>query len=102
MPIYGYRCTSCSHTFEREQRITADPIRECEICGSLVKKIIYPVGIAFKGSGFYVNDYKAGPGKTPAPVATDAAPVVTSDSTPADTPAPTVATPSVATKTDPS
>lgn len=64
--------------------------------------MIYPVGIAFKGSGFYVNDYKAGPGKTPAQPTTDAAPVVASDNAPAETPAATVPAPSVAAKADPS
>jgi len=56
MPTYGYRCTSCSHEFERFQKISDPAIAECESCGGGVKKIIYPVGIQFKGSGFYVND----------------------------------------------
>jgi len=71
MPIYGYRCTACYHEFEREQRITEEPIKVCERCDAQVKKIIYPVGISFKGSGFYVNDYKGGSGTAaPAPVTT--------------------------------
>ena len=57
MPTYGYRCTACETTFERLQKITDPPITECVECGSPVKKILYPVGISFKGSGFYVNDY---------------------------------------------
>ena len=57
MPTYGYRCTACETTFERLQKITDPPITECVECGAPVKKILYPVGIAFKGSGFYVNDY---------------------------------------------
>jgi putative FmdB family regulatory protein len=57
MPTYGYRCTACETTFERLQKITDPPITECVECGQPVKKILYPVGIAFKGSGFYVNDY---------------------------------------------
>lgn len=56
MPTYGYRCPD-NHTFERLQKITDPPITECEVCGKPVKKILYPVGISFKGSGFYVNDY---------------------------------------------
>lgn len=56
MPTYGYRCPE-NHTFERFQKITDPPVAECEVCGKPVKKILYPVGIAFKGSGFYVNDY---------------------------------------------
>jgi putative FmdB family regulatory protein len=91
MPTYGYRCTACSHEFEREQRITEEPIKVCERCDAPVKKIIYPVGISFKGSGFYVNDSKGGaPAAAPAPVTT------TTESAPAVatvTPAP-AATPS--------
>jgi putative FmdB family regulatory protein len=60
VPTYGYRCTACAHEFERFQKITEDPIRECESCGELVKRILYPAGIQFKGSGFYVTDYKGG------------------------------------------
>ena len=57
MPTYGYRCTSCSHEFERFQKISDPAVTECETCGQPVKKILYPVGIQFKGSGVYVNDY---------------------------------------------
>ena len=57
MPIYGYRCTACGHEFERMQKMTDAPIKECETCAAPVKKILYPVGISFKGEGFYVNDY---------------------------------------------
>jgi putative FmdB family regulatory protein len=59
MPTYGYRCTACKHEFERIQKMSDAPLTECEECQGLVKKILYPVGIAFKGSGFYVNDSKA-------------------------------------------
>lgn len=58
MPTYGYRCTVCSHEFERVQKITDPRLTECEACNGPVKKIIYPVGIAFKGEGFYINDSK--------------------------------------------
>lgn len=57
MPTYGYRCTVCKHEFERFQKMTDPPVAECENCHAPVKKILYPVGIAFKGDGFYVNDY---------------------------------------------
>lgn len=56
MPTYGYRCTVCGKEFERFQKMTDPPVRECEFCGSPVKKMLYPVAISFKGSGFYVND----------------------------------------------
>ena len=57
MPTYGYRCTVCKHEFERIQKISDAPLSVCESCGEPVKRIIYPVGIQFKGTGFYVTDY---------------------------------------------
>lgn len=58
MPTYGYKCTKCNHEFEVLQKITDEPIKECEKCGAAVKKMLYPVGIVFKGSGFHINDYR--------------------------------------------
>lgn len=66
MPTYGYRCTACGHEFERFQKITDDPVKTCEQCEAPVKKILYPVGISFKGDGFHVNDYKKSGGSTKA------------------------------------
>lgn len=57
MPTYGYECTSCADHFEVTQSIKDNPLTKCEKCGGVLKKRIYPVGISFKGSGFYVNDY---------------------------------------------
>ena len=57
MPTYGYQCRSCGHQFEAFQKITDAAISACEKCGAAVKKLLYPVGIQFKGSGFHVNDY---------------------------------------------
>ncbi|NCO65007.1 MAG: FmdB family transcriptional regulator [Candidatus Aquicultor secundus] len=59
MPIYGYRCKFCDHTFEVMQSVNDEPIKECPECKGPVGKIFFPVGIAFKGSGFYVNDHKS-------------------------------------------
>lgn len=69
MPTYVYECSSCNNVFEKEQRITEEPLKSCD-CGSTgtVKRVIQPVGIAFKGSGFHINDYKG----TTAPTATPA------------------------------
>jgi putative FmdB family regulatory protein len=57
MPTYVYECSSCSKTYEIEQRITEDALTTCP-CGvsGTIKRVIQPVGIAFKGAGFYVND----------------------------------------------
>ena len=55
MPVYGYRC-SRGHHFEVTQRITDAPLTECPECGAPVTRVFYPVGIVFKGSGFYKTD----------------------------------------------
>ena len=56
MPLYGYQCDTCGHRFEVRQGIREDALTVCPQCGSPIRRIIYPVGIVFKGSGFYVND----------------------------------------------
>jgi putative FmdB family regulatory protein len=58
MPTYGYRCGSCGHEFEIQQRITAQPLVACPKCGGKLSKMLYPAGIIFKGSGYYTTDYK--------------------------------------------
>jgi putative FmdB family regulatory protein len=66
MPIYEYRCPN-GHTFEIFQRFADAPIEVCQECGKgPVEKILFPVAVHFKGSGFYATDYgRAGrkPGK---------------------------------------
>lgn len=57
MPIYTYKCEKCGHRFDQTQKITDKPVKECEQCGSPVKRVFHPVGIIFKGSGFYKTDY---------------------------------------------
>ena len=62
MPIYEYRCPN-GHTFELFQRMTDAPAEKCEVCGaSPVEKVLYPVSVHFKGSGFYSTDYGRGSG----------------------------------------
>jgi putative FmdB family regulatory protein len=57
LPTYEYRCGSCEHQFERFQRMSDEPVKECEKCGEPVKRLLFPVAIQFKGSGFYTTDY---------------------------------------------
>jgi putative FmdB family regulatory protein len=59
MPTYGYRCGKCGHQFEIIQRISDEPLTTCPECQGKLSKMLYPVGISFKGSGFYTTDYKA-------------------------------------------
>jgi putative FmdB family regulatory protein len=56
MPLYEYRCEN-GHTFEVMQRMSDDPITECEVCGAPVQRVFHPVAVHFKGSGFYTTDY---------------------------------------------
>ncbi|MEW6686166.1 MAG: FmdB family zinc ribbon protein [Candidatus Edwardsbacteria bacterium] len=60
MPTYEYECESCGYRFERFQSITAEPIKQCPICGGEVKRLIgVGSGIIFKGTGFYATDYRS-------------------------------------------
>jgi putative FmdB family regulatory protein len=57
MPIYEYRCPD-GHTFEVFQRMSDAPAEACEVCGKgPVEKLLFPVAVHFKGSGFYSTDY---------------------------------------------
>ena len=63
MPTYEYKCLECDDRFERFQRMTDPAVSDCPSCGGQVRKLLHPPAIAFKGPGFYVNDYKK-PGRT--------------------------------------
>jgi putative FmdB family regulatory protein len=56
MPIYLYECESCGIRFEKLQRMSQEPLTECPECDGHVHRVIQPVGIIFKGSGFYITD----------------------------------------------
>jgi putative FmdB family regulatory protein len=102
MPVYTYRCASCDYQFDQTQRFSDDPLTVCPNCGQeMLHKVYLPVGIVFKGSGFYATDHrspsgaprtaggrseeKSGEGKseTPAPAAE---PAKTPTPAPASTP----------------
>jgi putative FmdB family regulatory protein len=60
VPIYEYRCPN-GHTFEVFQRMTDPPADSCAVCGAApVEKVLFPVAVHFKGSGFYSTDYGRG------------------------------------------
>jgi putative FmdB family regulatory protein len=65
VPFYEYRCDK-GHTFEVMQKMTDDPVSECEKCGRPVQRVFHPVAVHFKGSGFYNTDYGK-KGKKPTP-----------------------------------
>jgi putative FmdB family regulatory protein len=56
MPTYTYQCDSCGHGFEAVQRFADDPLSECPQCGAPIRRVIQPVGVVFKGSGWYITD----------------------------------------------
>ncbi len=60
MPTYDYQCSKCGDVFETFQRITDAPLEACPKCGGPVKRLIGPgAGFLFRGSGFYITDYRS-------------------------------------------
>ena len=59
MPTYEYECTACGQHIEVFQRIAADPLSTCGVCGGPLRKVFHPAGIVFKGSGFYATDSRS-------------------------------------------
>jgi putative FmdB family regulatory protein len=68
MPLYEYRCKNCDHQFEITQSFSDDALTTCPECEGALKKVFSPVGISFKGSGFYKNDSR-GSSSTTTPAA---------------------------------
>lgn len=59
MPTYDYKCLNCDFKFEHFQTMTDQPVKECPKCGGKAKRLISGgTGLIFKGSGFYITDYK--------------------------------------------
>ena len=64
MPIYEYKCDN-GHVFDVMQRIADEPLAACQECGAPAERVMHPVAVHFKGSGFYNTDYGkkgSGPG----------------------------------------
>jgi putative FmdB family regulatory protein len=59
VPTYEYACTECGDQTEVVQKFTDDPLTVCGACGGRLRKVFSPVGIVFKGSGFYRTDSRA-------------------------------------------
>jgi putative FmdB family regulatory protein len=60
VPTYEYACTECGDKSEVVQRFSDDPLTVCTQCGGRLRKVFSPVGIVFKGSGFYRTDSRNG------------------------------------------
>lgn len=98
MPTYQYACTACAERLEVVQRFTDDPLTECPECGGALRKVFSPVGVVFKGSGFYKTDSRgsksssSSSSSSSAPAATTSSSEGSTSSTPASTP-PSTSTP---------
>ena len=65
MPVYTYRCDNCGVQFDQTQKFTDDPLTKCPECGkNSLHKVYTPVGIVFKGSGFYATDHRSPSGQS--------------------------------------
>jgi putative FmdB family regulatory protein len=71
VPTYQYTCTECGEPLEAVQKFSDEPLTVCPACGGRLRKVFSPVGIVFKGSGFYRTDSRKS--------ATAAAPAATKD-----------------------
>ncbi len=64
MPVYTYRCSNCGVQFEKQQSFSDQSLIRCPECGKrALKKVYLPVGIVFKGSGFYATDHHSPSGQ---------------------------------------
>lgn len=65
MPVYTYHCDNCGVQFDATQKFTDNPLTQCPECGKkTLRKVYTPVGIVFKGSGFYATDHRSPSGAT--------------------------------------
>ncbi len=84
MPIYAYRCRDCGHQFDIRQSFSEDSLTVCPTCEGSIRRVIQPIGVVFKGTGFYINDSrngsKSGEDKDKARTAADASDSSSGDS----------------------
>lgn len=64
LATYEYACGSCGHRFEAAQKFSDDPLTECERCGGPLRRVFQPVGVLFKGSGFYSTETRKAAAKS--------------------------------------
>jgi putative FmdB family regulatory protein len=105
MPTYEYKCEACGHAFEKFQSMSSKPVRKCPECGkNAVKRLIGTgAGLIFKGSGFYITDYRSEGYKDKAKADSGASPASsssTSESKPDSAAASTPAAPKPETKAE--
>ena len=81
MPTYQYTCTECGEPLETVQKFSDEPLTVCPACGGRLRKVFSPVGIVFKGSGFYRTDSRKSAAAAPAAKDKDKSPAESSSST---------------------
>src|SRR5579864_3361724 len=59
VPTYTYKCIACDDVVEKRQSFSDPPLTTCAQCGGALRKVIHPVGIVFKGSGWYITDSRS-------------------------------------------
>jgi putative FmdB family regulatory protein len=65
MPVYVYQCSNCDYQFEQQQKFSDNPLKTCPNCGKpVLHKVYMPVGVIYKGSGFYSTDHRSSAGTT--------------------------------------
>jgi putative FmdB family regulatory protein len=84
VPTYQYACTDCADRLEAVQKFTDDPLTVCAACGGRLRKVFSPVGIVFKGSGFYRTDSRSSQKPEPAAASANGSDSKGSDSKKAD------------------
>jgi putative FmdB family regulatory protein len=63
MPVYVYHCENCEYQFEQQQKFSDNPLKTCPNCGKpTLHKVYMPVGVIYKGSGFYSTDHRSSSG----------------------------------------
>ncbi len=63
MPVYVYQCSNCGYQFEQQQKFSDNPLKKCPNCGEIsLHKVYTPVGVIYKGSGFYSTDHRSSSG----------------------------------------
>jgi putative FmdB family regulatory protein len=68
MPVYVYHCDHCDYQFDQQQKFTDNPLKQCPKCGhNTLHKVYMPVGVIYKGSGFYSTDHRSSSGSASAP-----------------------------------
>ena len=85
MPTYEYACKACGDHLEVVQSFKDDPLTECPKCGGQLRKVFAPIGIAFKGSGFYKTDSRPAPKEKSASSSSSSSSESKSESKPAET-----------------